>query len=203
MKKLIIAIDCDDVLVPTASLILDHYNRTYSTSIALKDFYSKDLSVWGVSDVATAIERVEAYTKTEEYQHTKPFEDSIEPIRELSNYHELHLVTGRADFLTVATTNMLTEHFPDLFTSLEFTNFFGQKARSKADVCTQLNVDYLIEDHLHHAKVVAGCGTNVLLFGDYPWNQTDEVLPPNIQRVRDWHEIVSALIGTSRSTKEE
>ena len=176
-----------------ASLILDYYNKTYGTNIALKDFYSKDLDIWGVADVATAVARVEAYARTEEYQHTKPFEDSIESIRELGKYHELHLVTGRADFLTAATTNMLTEHFPDLFASLEFTNFFREKARSKADVCMQLNADYLVEDHLHHAKVVAECGTNVLLFGDYPWNQSDEPLPSNIQRVRNWHEIVDVL----------
>ena len=192
MKKLIIAVDCDDVLVPMAPLILEYYEKTYGTHIELKDFYSRDLSIWGVPDIATAIERVEAYTRTEECQHTKPFEDAIKSIHELAKYHELHLVTGRPDFLTEATKNMLTQHFPGIFTSLEFTNFFGQKARSKADVCMQLSADYLIEDHLHHASVVAECGTKVLLFGDYPWNQSKQ-LPDNIQRVHDWPEVVRVL----------
>ena len=193
MKRLIIAIDCDDVIVPTVALHLDHYNKTYGTHIEPKDFYSNDLSLWDVPDTATAIRRVEDYTKTPEYQHAKPFTESIDAIRELGKYHELHLVTGRPDFLTTATTNMLTQYFPDLFSSLEFTNFFHEKARSKADVCTQLNADYLIEDHLHHAQLVAACGTKVLLFGDYPWNQTDKPLPANITRVPDWSAVTKLL----------
>lgn len=42
-QKHIIAIDCDDVLVETAPLILAHYNKTYGTHLELKDMYSKDL----------------------------------------------------------------------------------------------------------------------------------------------------------------
>jgi uncharacterized HAD superfamily protein len=192
MKKLIIAIDCDDVLVPTAPLILKHYEKTYGVRIELKDFYSKDLSVWGVSDVATAIQRVNDYTKTEEFQNAEPFVEAMNALRELSRHHELHLVTGRPDFLTAATTDMLARHFPGIFASTEFTNFFGQKARSKADVCTKLKADFLIEDHLHHATVVSQCGINVLLFGDYPWNQSEQ-LPSNIRRVHDWTEVVRTL----------
>jgi uncharacterized HAD superfamily protein len=195
MKKQIIAIDCDDVLVPTAPMILAHYNSTYGTAIALKDFYSNELSVWGVEDGTIARDRVDAYLETEEYQNATPFIEAIDAIHTLGEYHELHLVTGRTDILTTATEKMLTEHFPGLFTSLEFTNFFGEKARSKAEVCLQLGADYLIEDHLHHAKVVAECGTNVLLFGTYPWNQTDEPLPSNIRRVQNWQEVVDVLVN--------
>jgi 5'(3')-deoxyribonucleotidase len=194
MKKLIIAIDCDDVIVPTAPMIIEHYNKTYGTTIELKDFYSNDLRVWDTKDNTAAKDRVDLYLESDEYQNTKPFVEAIEAIRKLGEHHELHLVTGRADFLSVATEKMLSEHFPGLFASLEFTNFFGKNPRSKADVCAQLHADYLIEDHLHHAKVVAECGTKVLLFGEYPWNQTDEPLHPNIQRAHDWAEVVRVLV---------
>lgn len=193
MKKFVIAIDCDDVIVPTAQIILEHYNKNYGTNITLDKFYSKDPEVWNVSDMAIAARRVDDYLMTEEYQHTPPFKESIEAISELAKYHELHLVTGRADFLSESTEKMLAENFPGLFKTLEFTNFYTENPRSKADVCVNLKADYLIEDHLYHANVVAECGTKVLLFGEYPWNQTDEPLPPNIQRVRDWNEVVRKL----------
>ncbi len=193
MNKLVIAIDCDDVIVPTASLILAYYNKKYGTAIALKDFYSNDLSVWDTPDDATAINRVEEYLMSEEYQNAEPFSEAIKVIQALSRWHELHIITGRPDFLTGATTRMLAQYFPDIFKTVQFTNFFGQKSRSKAEVCQQLSIDFLIDDHLHHAKAVADCGVQVLLFGDYPWNESLD-LPKGIQRVKSWQAISSLLL---------
>ena len=82
MKKLIIAVDCDDVLVPTASMLIAYYNRTYGTQIELKDFYSNNLDVWGVKDDITARNRVDAYHETDEYQNAKPFAEAIEAMHE-------------------------------------------------------------------------------------------------------------------------
>jgi uncharacterized HAD superfamily protein len=196
MKRLVIAIDCDDVIVPTAPMIIEHYNKTFGTSIELKDFYSNDLRVWDTKNDQSAKDRVDLYLESDEYQNAKPFVEAIDAIHKIGDHHELHLVTGRADFLSLATETMLKQHFPGLFTSLEFTNFFGQNPRSTADVCMQLHADYLIEDHIHHAKVVAECGTKVLLFGKYPWNQTNEPLPSTIQRVNDWPDVVRTLVTT-------
>lgn len=193
MKKQRIAVDCDDVIVPTAPLILQNYNETYGTAIEFKDFYSDKLDIWQVPDRATAVKRIEAYLETDEYQQVKPFVDAIAIMQRLSKRYELHVVTGRADFLTAATESMLERYFPSLFTSIEFTNFFRTAGRSKADVCKKLGIDFLVEDHLHHATVVAECGINVLLFGEYPWNQTDQ-LPAHIQRVKDWYEAADILL---------
>ncbi len=195
MKKPTIAIDCDDVIVPTVPLILNHYNETYGTTIALKDYYSTDLAIWQVPDDATAIQRVRDYMFSAEYQHAEPFADAIETLRELSDRYTLHVVTGREDFLEPATRAMLDRYFPDIFQSVEFTNFFGHKSRPKSEVCQALGADILIDDHLHHAQIVAECGIEVLLFGDYPWNQADE-LPASIRRVRDWREVSRVLLAS-------
>src|SRR6266550_1103303 len=165
MSKRIIAIDCDDVIVATAAAILRYYNKTYGTNIDLKDFYSNDLKVWAVDDDKTAVQRVEKFLATDEYQQLEPFREAIEVTQQLSKHHELHIVTGRPDFLALATKAMLARYFPDIFHSVEFTNFFGQKSRPKAQVCLDLGVDVLTDDHLHHAETVAACGIKVLLFG--------------------------------------
>lgn len=124
----------------------------------------------------------------------EPFKDAIEVINELAKQHTLHIVTGRSDFLSIATERMLEIHFPSVFSSIEFTNFFSKTPRSKANVCQDLGVDLLIDDHLHHATVVAECGVEVYLFGDYPWNQAN-TLPDNITRVKDWHEVAKKLLA--------
>jgi uncharacterized HAD superfamily protein len=193
MNKLTIALDCDDVIVPTAPLIIDWYNKTYGAKLTLGQFYSHDLTAWAAPDEETAIRRVDAFLMSEEYQNAAPFTEAIKAIQKLAAHHELHMVTGRPDFLTEATTRMLAKYFPDVFKTVEFTNFFGQKPRSKAEVCQQLNIDLLIDDHLHHAQVVAECGIKALLFGEYPWNETD-TLPKGIQRVKGWQEVLALLL---------
>lgn len=189
----IIAIDCDDVLVPTAPAILTHYNKTYGMHITLDQLYSKDLAVWGTKTHEEAIERVHAYLDTPEYQNMPPFEEAIDVLTKLSKKYELHLVTARRDALAEATERMLAEHFPGVFTSIQFTNHFSGTAKTKAQVCQEIGADLLIDDHLNHAELAAKCGIRVLLFGEYPWNQTQE-LSQNITRVRDWHDVAKQLL---------
>jgi 5'(3')-deoxyribonucleotidase len=192
MEHKIIAIDLDDVIVMTAPLVLSHYNKTYGTNLQLKDAYSRDLKIWGVKRASDAIARVEEYLKTEEFKNQPPLKEAILTTKRLSKKFEMHIVTGRTEFLSEATEAMLQRYFRGVFRSVEFTGFFGSKARSKADVCKELNADLLIDDHLFHAEVVAKAGIDVLLFGNYPWNQADN-LPANITRVKGWNEIENLL----------
>jgi uncharacterized HAD superfamily protein len=198
MKK-VIAIDYDDVIVPSAPIIVRSYNEKYGTNVQLKDFYYDDPRSWGSSDTSTVNQRVGDYLMSEEYQATLPFTEAIDALRLLSEQHELHIVTGRTDYLADVTKNMLNKYLPGIFRSVEFTNFFGQNRRSKAEVCQALDADLLIDDHLHHAQVVADCGIDVLLFGDYPWNQAKQ-LPANIRRVSGWHEITELLLTPAPKT---
>lgn len=199
MEKRRIAIDCDDVIVPTATAIMDWYNQQYGTN--LTDIYDRDIGAWGVTDPKTAIERVDGYLRTEEYQQLPPFQDALDIIRKIGSYHELHMVTGRSDFLTESTLAMLQNHFPDIFTSVEFTNFFGQTSRPKSQVCQDLQADLLIDDHIHHAKIVAECGIEVYLFGEYEWNKGSE-LPKGVRRVKDWHEVAHLILPQDAVTTE-
>jgi 5'(3')-deoxyribonucleotidase len=193
MKRRIIAIDCDDVIVATAEPTIAHYNATYGTSLQLQDIYSRDLALWGVTDDTVAIARVEQYHHSDEYRLQPPLADAAKVIKQLGKHHELHVVTGRADHLAADTLAMLEQYLPNTFASVEFTNFFGKTARSKAQVCKDIGADLLIDDHLHHAEVVAAEGIEVFLFGEYPWNQAT-TLPSGVTRVRNWHDIGAKLI---------
>jgi len=195
-KRLVIAIDCDDVVVESSPSIVAWYNKQYGTTLHLSDLYkhdADDLPAWGVTSRDEAINRVNEYLSTDEYAQLPPTREAIDTLVWLGERHELHLVTGRADFLESATRQWLVGHFGDLFVSLEFTNFIvpsghEHKSRSKADVCKQLGADILIDDHLHHAEQVAQADVPVILFGDYPWNQADE-LSEKITRLANWSEV--------------
>ena len=150
--------------------------------------------MWDVPDSATAIARVEGYLKTDEYRNAPPLQEAMTVAKHLAEHHELHIVTGRTEFLAIATQDMLDRYFPGVFQSIEYTGFFGDKARSKADVCQQIGAGLLIDDHLHHAAEVAARGIDVLLFGEYPWNQADE-LPANIRRIKGWDEVAKVLLS--------
>jgi len=182
---LIIAIDIDDVIIESSPRLTEYYNRKYGTHLTLDDMYSDDPKAWGVTDDAQAIERVEGYLVTDEFQSIPPLREAIASIHRLSRRHELHVITGRSLAIEVATTDMLRAYFPDIFRSIVFTSMYSHDKRDKADVCQELGANLLIEDHLGHALPVARSGTNVLLFGDYPWNRAEE-LPSNIRRVKNW-----------------
>lgn len=195
MKKRRIAIDCDDVLIESSPLIINYYNTTYGASLRLADMYSHDLEQWEVSDKETAIRRVDEYLNSSEYLDIPPLQETIDAITQLSKYHELHVVTGRSEAIAKTTKDMLQKYFPGVFHSIEFTNYItiDRVSRSKADACQRLDADLLIDDHLHHTKVVAECGIEALLFGDYPWNQAD-TLPKNVRRVKGWQEVAGLLL---------
>lgn len=193
MKK-VVAIDFDDVVVATAPLIIQDYNKRFGTKLTLGDLYVHDLERWDVPDDSIGIQRVDEFLKTKAFQDVIPLDDAITTLHEISQRHELHVVTGRPDHLEQATRRTMETYFPGMFHSLELTNFLRHNARSKADICRELGADVFIDDHIHHAQAVAKEGIDVLLFGDYPWNQSD-ALPQNVRRALSWRAIHEQLLS--------
>lgn len=191
-QRLVIAIDCDDVLVPSAQNIIDDYNRRFGTHLTLDHMYKHaSLETWGTSDDDVAINRVNEFLQTEEYGGLLPYSDAVKVIRELAGQHELHLITGRADFLGPVTRLMLDTHFGGCFASIEHTNYIVHSSssaikRTKGEVCTAIGAHILIDDHIDHGKnALAASVDRVMLFGEFPWNQSDE-LPSGMTRCKDW-----------------
>ena len=94
MKRLVIAVDCDDVLVSTSPYFVDTYNNTYGTSGTLEYAHSPDPSVWGASE-EVIVERWFGMTRTDGYKGLSPDPYEVKVLRNLAKIHELHLVTAR------------------------------------------------------------------------------------------------------------
>jgi hypothetical protein len=194
VRRLIIAIDCDDVLVPCAQPLLDDYNKRFGTSLNLSHFYQPvSLESWGTDEDEVAQERVNKYFHSEAFAAIRPVPGVVDAVKLLAHTHELHVVTGRPSFLEEVTRTMLDTYFKDCFQSVEHTNYIVTRAnglitRSKGEVCAQLHADVLIDDHIVHGRSVLDAGVKeVIVFGDYPWNSHQELLN-GMKRCRDWEE---------------
>lgn len=198
-RRLVIAIDCDDVLVHTLQATVSDYNKRFGTNLQLSDMYQPArLATWGTDDDDEAMARVTDYIKSDDFAQIKPYDEAIRSVKFLAEQHELHLVTGRSDFLESVTMNMLDTYFPGCFQSVEHTNYIVMststaKTRTKGEVCAQIGADILIDDHITHGKSVIAAGVKrVIVFGNYPWNQHD-ALPRGMVRCVNWGETLAEI----------
>ncbi|HSW78353.1 MAG TPA: hypothetical protein VLG36_06170 [Candidatus Chromulinivoraceae bacterium] len=199
-RRLVIAIDCDDVLMPTSQNIIDDYNERFGTKLTLRDMYQPArLETWGTSSDDQAIERVNEFLRSDKHAAIAPSEQSVRAVHQLADIHELHLVTGRADFLQDVTKRMLERYFKDCFVSVEHTNFIVSSTstvtrRSKGDVCNSIGAQVLIDDHMGHGEeALRAAGVErVVLFGEYPWS-SDRTLLPDMVRCLDWSAVISEI----------
>lgn len=190
-----IGVDFDDVLHDFNNSLHQYHNKKYGTTVKREDIVTYDIEkIWGCTR-DEAVEKVHTFYRTPEHDETMPLEGSQDVIQLLSRKYNLHIITSRVDEIKELTIRWLERHFPGAFTSVEFINHFGSSSgtkRTKADVCTQLSVDLMIEDSLEHAHAISACGIPVILI-DCPWNQG--VLPSNVYRVKSWKDISEMLLG--------
>lgn len=198
-RRLNIAFDCDDVLMPTAQAIVNNYNSRFNTGLSLGDLYKPaSIKGWGTADNDLAIERVNEFLRSDEHAQLIPFADAVVAIRGLAEVHDLHIITGRASFLEVVTRHMADTYFTGCFKSIEHTNYITASTdtalkRTKGEVAAALGADLLVDDHIAHGSNVMEAGVGgVLLFGDYPWNR-QEVLPQGMVRCENWNTVVREI----------
>ena len=198
MKRLVIAIDCDDVLLPSAPAIVAAYNRTFATTVHVDQFYDEDPVLWGVADNEEKYERIREYFRSDEFaRDVQPFKEAIDAVRDLAKRHELHMVTGRSQTVDEVTVAMTERHFSGSFTSIEHVGSIRRSdgtyvRRSKGEVCSALNVDILIDDNLTHARSVLDAGIeHVLLYGEYGWNKDEELA--GAIRCLSWNDVTRRI----------
>jgi 5'(3')-deoxyribonucleotidase len=180
VKRLVIAIDCDDVLVHTTPFLVNAYNARYGTSVTLADTQDEYLPVWQAQPEVVN-ERWVGLLDAEGYRDLGPDRDEALVLHELAKYHELHLITARREEERVFTKEMLERELAGVFTSMEFVGWGG----SKGEICARIGADVLIDDNVSHLRDAVAHGVpadGAILFGDYPWNATTDVF----ERCSDW-----------------
>ena len=188
MKRKIVAVDVDDVLVPHFQDLVDWYNQTYGTKLTLAHNGRGDPKPWGAETVEEAIKRVGGFFDSNLFKDAKPFKEAVAAVNKLSKRFDLVVITARDTPIEAMTRDWLDKHFKDYFREAHFTARYNldKKSSSKASVCASISASYLIDDTPNNLIESLEVGVKGLLFGDYPWSHTVKALPASIVRVKDW-----------------
>lgn len=169
------------------------HNANYGTSYAKKDIFSYEFNrVWGCA-TEDAVARVQRFFRSLEHSSALPV-DGAQNGLDFFGEKDVHIITARPEAVSDLTTKWLEKHFPEMVGRVHFVgreHGYSHHETTKPEVCERLGVEVFIDDSLVHARGVGAIGIPVLLF-DNPWNQTDD-LPPNVERVFSWDEIVKRL----------
>jgi len=187
MNKPVIAVDVDEVLFPNVKVLLPYFNKVSGTNIKaeqMKSYFIEDLTGESTESV---IKKIENHVTGSDYDDNETVEKAIESIKLLKRNYDLIIVTSRQVFWRGYTEKFVQKHFPGVFKDLHYTHTLENpdSTRPKFEICKEIGAEYLIDDHLSNVITCAENGINAILFGDYPWNQTDE-LPENVVRCKDW-----------------
>lgn len=193
VPKPILAIDIDEVLFPFLPELIKHHNQVYGTNFRLEQFDTYDFyKVWGGTSNQT-VQKVHAFLKLPQ-THIEPLEQATQAIATLKQHYQLVVITSRDKQLEERTRQWLIYHFPDTFHDiiLAGNHYTGLDFRTKIEVCRELGAVCLIDDSLRYVTECSREGFKAILFGDYPWNQADE-LPSGVVRSADWSQAVRLL----------
>jgi len=190
---MIIAFDCDDVLVDYVQGLVDFTNNVLGIKRVMEDMteYSFD-KFWGCS-IEEAISRVDRFHRTQRFRELEPILGAIEGVRKLKSMgHDLVVISSRPDYTLRDTFNNLRKHYGNAFSRIYFSKnpYTGRGDKDKRDFCKELDVKMLVEDNLVYAIECAEV-CDVLLLNTH-WNQTNE-LPNRVKRVSSWEEIVDEI----------
>jgi uncharacterized HAD superfamily protein len=138
-------------------------------------------------------QKMHLFFNSDYFRNMKPVEGAVETIGQLSQKNGLFIVTSRYKIIKEKTYEQVDGHFKGIrgicFTKNNYTN--NGWNMTKAEACSMLEADVLIEDSLEYARDCAAHGFRVLLF-DEPWNRAKR-LPKKITRVKSWQEILQVL----------
>lgn len=125
-RKLTIAVDCDDVLVQTAKVIIDGYNKMFKANVPLEAFYGP-IEAWQCGPGEKAVRRVDDVLRSGVTDKVAPDAEAVKAIEYLvrNKGHMVHLVTGRQTYMAHSTQWLVDNYFPGLFSSVEHTNYYA------------------------------------------------------------------------------
>ncbi len=188
----IIAFDIDDVLAANAEGFAAFSNAQWGTTMTAADFSEDWISMWGIS-AEEMLERSRIFHTSDAVAQYRAYTEALPVLQKLCATYDLRLVTSRQSLLRGHTEAWIAKYFPDIFTGIHYSGIFDTGAVSahkltKADVLNEIGATFLVDDQLKHCLATSEQGVSAVLFGSYPWNQTD-ILPKGVVRCVDWKEV--------------
>ncbi len=190
-RREIIGIDIDDVLSQSALGFVAYSNTHWGAHHSVDDYSEDWAAFWGIPR-AEAMQRAHEYHLTGDHTSYEPFQQALPVLNKLASTYDLIVITSRRTMLRPQSDKWLAEHFPGIFQAIHFVGIWDTEhaaehklTLTKAELCRQLGVQYLIDDQTKHCIAAADAGITALLFGEYSWNKTPGA-HVGIVRVADW-----------------
>ncbi len=189
MKRLVIGLDIDGVIVDAAGVMLPLLSEVCNRPVSRQDIYCRsfeeDLNIDG-----EAVKYVwEQTLENNLLLNASPITGAIDGLAALGR-HEIWIVTARPAFLQHLTEAWFGER------NIRYDRILFDRDGNKHLAGPEF--DIFVEDFLEEANPIADAGIFTLLF-DQPWNQTPS-LPDNCQRVYDWSTIVRLIKQLERES---
>lgn len=185
-----IGIDIDEVLANHMDKLNEFYFKKTGKKYSKEDYKNYNWwETWGTTrEEATKID--DEFKKSEFFSEISVIPGAKEAIENLSENHELVIITSRPVESKRLTSDWFNKNFNNFKSKIIHSGDFWGKIKTKAEICNSLSISLLIEDHEKYAKECAGKGIKVILF-DKPWNQNIE--HENIARVNNWKEALKEI----------
>lgn len=187
-----IAVDIDEVLSELMIKFLEYYNDIHKTSFTNEHFYCYNWArVFNISEEKKN-EIYGSFCALGHLRDLKTIEGSVDGIKRIKKKHKLIIITNRALTLKNDTEHWLKRHYPHSFEKIIYTkkNISGL-AKSKHEICQEINANLIIEDDATYADNFANGKTKLLLFSQ-PWNQRAGE-HDNLVRVHSWNDIYNVI----------
>lgn len=196
--KQIIAVDIDDVIYPLVPDLIDYLDKNHKVKLTKDEFVKYDIrEVWQGGPIEA--EKIFNGYKERSAIEVAPLKGAKDVLHKLAFKYDVIVMTARDITVEQKTKEWIYHHFPEIFKEVHLLGNRRESVifRSKAEVCKQLGVYCLIDDRLQTALEVNKAGIKAILFGDYPWNRTNE-LPDGITRLKNWQEVLEYFDEQSR-----
>ena len=196
MNKPTIAIDVDEVLFPLLASFFSYLKAAHDIDIVpdqMETYRTEDV-IGGTSEDLLA--KMDAYMQTEHYENTSPVIGAVEALKQLHINYRLIIVTARHKNFSGFTERFIETHFKGLFDNVHYTHDVIDPGvnRPKAEMCKELQAITLVDDSLRNVIECAEAGIPSVVFGDYRWNQSEE-LPEGVTRCVDWEAVEEYFHG--------
>lgn len=195
MSKELVVCDIDDVIAANAAGFVAWSNEHFGTTLNPDDYSEDFTQLWPTTDKAEIIRRAQLFHESGAISAYDHIDQAAVTLRALTAHYRFIAATSRRRIGEKYTRAWLEESYDGVFEELLFAgiyddvaptdDFHGVHLRTKADIYRVLRPDYVIDDQLKHCYAAAEQGIKTILFGNYKWNQVDE-LPPLITRCDSW-----------------
>jgi 5' nucleotidase, deoxy (Pyrimidine), cytosolic type C protein (NT5C) len=162
--------DIDDVLGDRVQAWDRWLARNGYPTILPKNLASYDCAFNFECSRQEALQRLDRIYESEEFANMVPYPEAQVVLRDLAEYQH-SAITGRVHWNLPMTRSWIERHFPGQFSgvfTIEASPCNGRKA-AKADMCSRIGAQLLIEDAPMHVEACLERGIVVLLL-EKPWN---------------------------------